>query len=548
MTGKEWKNKLYFGDNLNILREHVLDESVDLIYLDPPFNSKATYNVLFQEKNGTQSAAQITAFEDTWHWGIETEEAFQEIVKRGGTAGVLLNALRQFLGSNDMMAYLTMMAIRLAGLRRVLKPTGSIYLHCDPTASHYIKLLLDGIFGAANFQNEIVWRRTSAHSDSKRYGRVQDTIFFYSRSTAFVWNPLYCQHSPEYIEKFYRYKDPVRGCYRRDHIIRSASMGPRPNLAYEYKGYTPEWGWRVKREKLEQLDKEERIEWSKTGRPYLRRFLSEMKGTAVTSIWDDILAVQAQSKERLGYPTQKPEALLERIITASSNEGDVVLDPFCGCGTAIAVAERLHRRWIGIDITHLAVTLMRHRLHDTFANELSPYEVIGDPKDLASARALAKENRYQFEWWTLGLVEARPAQDKKKGADTGIDGHIYFFDDLSGKAKKIVVQVKSGHVSVPQIRDLNGVLKREKAAIGAFVTLKEPTRPMLREAATAGFYEPEYLCENRFPRLQILTIEELLAGKKVEYPRLGPAATFKKAERKNKKNPGQMKSLLDRAA
>jgi len=261
-----------------------------------------------------------------------------------------------------------------------------------------------------------------------------------------------------------------------------------------------------------------------------------MEGLVVTNIWSDIPPINSQAKERLGYPTQKPEALLERIIKASSNEGDIVLDPFCGCGTALNVAERLHRRWLGIDITHLAITLIKKRLHDTFGAELAPYEIIGDPKDWTSGAALAEHNRHQFEWWALSLIEAQPAQDKKKGPDTGIDGYIYFFDDASGKAKKIVVQVKSGHVTRSQIGDLRGVMEREKAVLGAFLTLKEPTRPMWAEAATAGFYEPEALPGKKYPRLQILTIADLLAGKKLEYPYLGPGseATFKKAPRQRK--------------
>lgn len=543
MSGEEWKNKLYFGDNLAILREHVPDESVDLIYLDPPFNSKATYNVLFQEKNGTQSAAQITAFEDTWHWGIETEEAFQEVVKQGGKIGTLLDALRQFLGTNDMMAYLTMMAIRLVELQRVLKLSGGIYLHCDPTASHYLKLLLDAVFGYRAYRNEVIWQRTSSHSDAKKWAHVHDVLLYYCKGSHCTWNASYKLHDPEYVRKFYRHQDE-KGIYRLHEIIRTASMGPRPNLVYEYKGYTPEWGWRMVREKLEELDSDGRIVWSKSGRPYRKQYLHEKKGAAVTSIWDDIPPISAHAKENLPYPTQKPEALLERIIMASSNEGDVVLDPFCGCGTAIAVAECLHRRWIGIDITHLAITLMRHRLHDSFDDDLTPYEVIGDPKDLASARALAEEDRYQFEWWALGLVDARPGQDKKKGADTGIDGHIFFFDDRSGKAKKIVVQVKSGHVTVSQIRDLKGVIEREKAAIGVFITLEEPTGPMVKEAVTAGFYQPKDFPAKKCPRIQIFTIKELLEGKKVDYPRLERAATFKQAARKRKQSKDKMDSLL----
>jgi site-specific DNA-methyltransferase (adenine-specific) len=268
-------------------------------------------------------------------------------------------------------------------------------------------------------------------------------------------------------------------------------------------------------------------------------YLDESPGIKLQNIWDDIPVIGSQAQERLGYPTQKPEALLERIIRASSNEGDLVLDPFCGCGTALNVAEHLKRRWIGIDITHLAITLIKERLKDTFEEDLAPYEVVGEPADVLSAEALALANRHQFEWWTLGRVAARPAQDKKKGADSGIDGVIPFTDDNSGIFKKVIIQVKSGHVNASQIRDLIGVLDREKAAIGAFLTLKPPTRPMREEAAAAGFYEPEFFPGHRFPRLQILTIAELFAGKELQYPRFAPAVTFKKAARQRKPGPQQ---------
>lgn len=255
--------------------------------------------------------------------------------------------------------------------------------------------------------------------------------------------------------------------------------------------------------------------------------------TTVGDIWTDIDRINQAAKERLGYPTQKPEALLERIIRASSNEGDVVLDPFCGCGTTVAVAERLKRRWIGIDITYLAITLMERRLRDAFGEDLAPCVVEGDPRDVASARDLALRDRFQFEWWALSLVDARPAQDKRKGADSGIDGYIHFFDDTSGKAKTIVVQVKSGNVSAAHVRDLKGVVERERAAIGVLITLNEPTRPMLDEAVAAGFYQPEHF-SGQYPRLQLLTIGELLEGKRVLYPALVPVATFQRAERKRR--------------
>jgi len=488
MTLPGWKNKLYFGDNLDILRQHVQDESVDLIYLDPPFNSKATYNVLFQEKSGEGSAAQITAFEDTWHWGMESEYAYQEVVKESSKKlADLLQALRMFLGQNDMMAYLVMMAQRMVELHRVLKPTGSIYLHCDPTASHFLKLLMDAVFGLKCFQNEIVWCYETAGKSKNRFARKHDVILFYTASNQYAFNA----------------KD-VAIPRKRKHM----------RIGVDQDG----------REYEEKTDK-------KTGKVYRWYF---DKGRLTPDYWTDIPFINREEAQRLGYPTQKPESLLERIVAASSNEGDLVLDPFCGCGTSITVAEHLKRRWTGIDITHLAISLMRHRLNDTFGADLSSYEVIGDPKDLSSARALAEENRYQFEWWALGLVDARPAQDKRKGADRGVDGYINFFDDNSGKAKTIIVQVKSGGVKRGDIATLKGDMEREKAPLGVFITLEEPTRPMLEESATSGYYEPEHFPGYQYPRIQILTIRGLLDGKEVQYPRMAPPATFKRAQRHRK--------------
>jgi len=536
MTTSGWKNKLYFGDNLDILRDHVPSESVDLVYLDPPFNSNASYNVLFQEKSGEKSAAQITAFEDTWHWGMESEYAYQEVVKEGAKKlGDILQAMRQFLGQNDMMAYLVMMAQRMVELHRVLKPTGSIYLHCDPTASHYLKLLMDGVFASRNFRNEITWKRAetvkgNVGQGSRFFDRNTDTLLFYAKSEQNQFNLPFKDYSQEYLDQFYRYIEPGTG--RRYRLISMTGPGgaAKGNPKYEVMGVTRYW--RYSKEKMRELIGEGLVVQTSPGAvPLRKQYLDEGRGVPVQSLWDDVPALHSQASERLGYPTQKPEALLERIIKASSNEGDLVLDPFCGCGTTIAVAERLKRRWIGIDITHLAISLMRHRLHDTFGSDLAPYEVIGDPKDLSSARALAEENRYQFEWWALGLVDARPAQDKKKGADRGIDGYINFFDDNSGKAKTIVVQVKSGGVNRSHVATLNSDREREKAPIGILVTLEEPTRPMLEEAATAGYYEPEHFPGYQYPRIQILTIKELLEGKQAQYPRMAPPATFKRAQR-----------------
>ena len=542
MTTTDWKNQLYFGDNLDILRNHVADASVDLIYLDPPFNSNANYNVLFQEKSGQQSAAQITAFEDTWHWNLDSESAYRDVVTNApGKLPDLLQAMRSFLGDNDMMAYLTMMAQRMVELRRVLKDTGSIYLHCDPTASHYLKLLMDSVFGSPKFRNEIIWKRTSAHSDvvqgARHMGRIHDIILRYSKGAEPTWNTVYVPYDQQYIDSAYKYSDAAGRRFQTQPLHAAKAGG---DTRYEWKGKLPPPGryWAFSKENMERMDAEGRITYSRTGTPRYKIYLDESPGKPLQDIWDDIAAVHVRPKERLGYPTQKPEALLERIVNASSNEGDVVLDPFCGCGTAIAAAERLNRRWIGIDITHIAITLIRHRIQDTFKGELKPYEVLGQPQDVASALALATDSensgRYQFEWWALGLVDARPAQDRKKGADSGIDGYINFFDDNSGKAKRIVVQVKSGHVTRNQVATLKGDMEREKAEIGLFITLETPTRPMEAEATSAGFYTPEHYPDSHYPRVQILTIEELLTGKRAEYPRLAPDATFRRAPRRRR--------------
>ncbi len=525
----EWKNKLYFGDNLEIMRDDIPDESIDLIYLDPPFNSKATYNILYQEKNGSDSAAQIMAFEDTWHWNYESERAYKELVTQCPIKKLsdLIQALRLFLGTNDMMAYLTMMAIRIVEMRRVLKQTGSIYLHCDPTASHYLKLVLDAVFSVENYRNEISWKRSNPKSHIKvNFSNCRDVILRYSKSGETMFNLIFEKHNPEYIRKAYKYRDS-KGQYRLLPLLNPND--DRPNLTYEFLGITRVWRWT--KERMQKAYDDGIVVQLKTGAvPQYKKYLADSLGRTITDDWGDIQ--QASGNEALGYPTQKPEALLERIIKASSNEGDIVLDPFCGCGTTISVSEKLHRKWIGIDITHLAIALMKSRLKSAYGDELLPYEIIGDPKDLNSAKALAEQDKYQFEWWALGLIGARPAQDKRKGADTGIDGYIYFFDDESRHAKKLIVQVKGGHVSVPQIRDFAHVIDRENASIGVFITLNEPTKPMKTEAAGVGFYESPSV--EQYPKLQILTIKELFNDKKIDYPPYRHDITHKKAQRVSK--------------
>ena len=527
---------LFFGDNLAVMRDNLADASVDLVYLDPPFNSKRDYNLLFKSPEGGDSHAQITAFEDSWHWGEEAEREYGEILQSGHTRMAdLISAFRSFLGENDLMAYLVMMANRLLELHRVLKPTGSLYLHCDPTASHYLKLVLDAVFGVENYRNEIVWKRKAGRGETNnsaiRFGVSSDTILFYAKSPRTGFNRQHRPSNEAYISSKFTHTEIDGRVYRLDNIT---SPSPRPNLFYEYKGHwPPQNGWAVSPARMKEMDLEGRLHIpdDPTKRIQRKRFLDELEGETVDSLWDDISPINSQAQERLGYPTQKPLALLERILNASSNPGDMVLDPFCGCGTAVHAAQKLGRQWIGIDITHLAISLIEKRLKDAFPG--IAFEVHGTPKDLEGARDLAERDKYQFQWWACSLVDAQPFQGKKKGADGGIDGLIYFADAVGNKAatQRIVVSVKGGSVNVAQVRDLKGVLDREKAPIGLFVCLEEPTKPMRVEAAAAGFYKGGN--GKDYPRLQLLTVAELLEGRKrPEFPDLSLGSyTFKKAKR-----------------
>ncbi len=534
-------NRLYYGDNLEILRnrEYFPDECVDLIYLDPPFNSNRNYNVLFKAESGADSEAQITAFEDTWHWGETAEETYRDlIVHAPEKVSTAIEALLNLIDRNQMMAYLVMMTARLVELRRVLKSTGSLYLHCDPTASHYLKIVLDAIFGPTSFRNEVVWKRTSTHSDAKRLGRVHDVVLYYAKSQSVTWNTVYRQLDESYVRAKYRYQDKDGRKWRADNLTATGLAGG---------GYTYEWNgvtriWRCPIETMKRLESENRIYYTRNGVASYKRYLDESKGQPLNDVWTDVFPINSQAKERLGYPTQKPEALLERIIMMSTNEGEVVLDPFCGCGTAIAAAHKLGRKWIGIDITHLSIALQKYRLQDMF--ELASgddYEVIGEPTTEQGARELAtdsaNEGRYQFEWWALSLVGAKPvggqagSRKGKKGADKGIDGIINFFEqDEKGRAKprKVIVQVKSGKVGRKDIHELRGVIEREDAAIGVFITLELPTQPMTREALEAGWYESDFW-DQRYRKLQILSIRDLLDGDGVDMP--PQHGTFKQAAR-----------------
>jgi site-specific DNA-methyltransferase (adenine-specific) len=516
-------SNLYFGDNLSVLRDSIKSESVNLIYLDPPFNSNANYNLLFKSPTGENSEAQIEAFEDSWHWNIHAETAFDEIMHSGNSdAAELMRAMRAFLGDNDMMAYLSMMAVRLLELRRVLKPDGSIYLHCDPTASHYLKIVLDAIFGLKNFRNEISWKRSNPKSlSTTNFSNCRDVILRYSRGDICTFNKVFGEHDEEYVEKAYRYFESDGRRYRLLPLLNPNDN--RPNLTYEFLGVNRVWRW--SRDRMEQAYRDGLVVQLKEGAvPQYKLYLDQSQGRTVTNDWNDILP--AAGKEVLGYPTQKPLALLERIISVSSNEGDVVLDPFCGCGTAVHAAQKLDRRWIGIDVTHLAISLIEKRLKDAFPG--IQFGVHGTPKDLAGAQSLSKRDKYQFQWWAISLVDAVPFGGKKKGADGGIDGLIYFKLD-SKTTGRAIVSVKGGeNISVPMVRDLKGVLEREAAPIGIFITLAEPTKPMLSEAASAGFFVTD---QGNFPRLQIMTVSELLHGAKPKLPIVDSTAVFKRAER-----------------
>jgi site-specific DNA-methyltransferase (adenine-specific) len=542
--------KLYFGDNLKVLRESVPDESVDLIYLDPPFNSKKIYNVNFG------ADAQIKAFVDNWQWSDESVVALDDIRNKHNVGLYdLIFAIKDMVGENGLSAYIVMMTIRLLELKRVLKPTGSIYLHCDSVASHYLKVVMDSIFGIKNFQNSIVWKRTSAHNDTKGWGRIQDNILFYTKSEEYVWNKVYTEYNDDYVKKFYRYTDENGRRYRLGDL--TATGIRKGESGMPWKGVDPTKKgnhWAIRRtflndpdipdstlEALNYLDSIGRIYWPKKGKvPSLIRYLDEMPGSPIQDIITDIPPLSAQSKEKLGYPTQKPLTLLERIISVSSNKGDVVLDPFCGCGTAIEAAEKLDRQWIGIDITCLAVLLVERRLNEGFRHKPIKWDVYGLPVDMESAIELARRDKYQFQYWACRLLYARPIEEDKKGKDKGVDGVILFNDEgPRAKAKKIIISVKGGaNVTSSMVRDLRGTVERENAVMGLFVTLTKPTKDMKNEAASAGVYRPplEVVSDGHMygvdvmPKIQIVTIEDLLQGGKPKLPNdltLG-GATFKK--------------------
>ena len=474
------RNTLYYGDNLPILRQHIDSNFADLIYLDPPFNSNASYNVLFKAPDGHQSQAQIEAFDDTWHWGDSAELAFDDVIQSANSdAASVLISIRQFLGMNDMMAYLAMMAVRLIELHRVLKPNGSLYLHCDPTASHYLKILLDAIFGKQTFQNEIIWSYRRWPTKAQRYQRMHDVILFYSKDgDPSVFNTLYMSPTESSIKR-----------------------------------------WKGKKQLVEFGAQGERLPTQELGEASI--------GVPVNDVWN-IPIIAPVSKERLGYPTQKPVALLERILEASSNEGDVVLDPFCGCGTTLHAATKLNRKWIGIDITHLAIGLIRRRLKEAFPQK--NFDIVGVPKELGGAQALALQDKYEFQKWALSMIEAQPYKGGKKGGDGGIDGYLYFKPD-GKKTEKAIVSVKGGQTLNPaMVKDLIVTVEQEGAKMGVFLTLELPTKGMIAQAASAGLYKTEY---GQFPKIQIVTVEQLFQpGNPLHMP-WQDTSVFKKSKRED---------------
>ena len=522
------KNQLFYGDNLEVLRKHIRDESVDLCYIDPPFNSKRNYNQIYNNV-GKEDQAQAQAFMDTWTWDDHANQGLAEIQDNylghfTGQSIDLISGLSKVLGKGSLLAYLVGMTLRIVEIHRVLKPTGSFYLHCDSSASHYLKIILDAIFCSqgGDFLSEIVWKRTSARSDSHKWNNIHDTILFYSKSNKFTWNRQYTDYDKSYTDKFYRHIEEGTG--RRFRISDLTAAGTRNGQSGKpWKGIDPASKgnhWKYTIERLDELDKEGRIHYPKKkgGVPGYKRYLDEMEGVAIQSIINDISPLSAQSAEKLGYPTQKPESLLERIIKASSNEGDIILDAYCGCGTTIAVAEKLNRSWIGVDITYQSISLILKRLEDSFGkNSIENIQLNGIPKDMESAVALANKaddrTRKEFEKWAvLTYSNNRAVINAKKGADKGIDAVAYFQGEKDN-TEKIIFQVKSGKVKSGDIRDLQGTMTLQQAAIGIFITLQPATKDMIQTAKMAGIYQSPFMSQ-LVDKIQIVTIQEILEEKK----------------------------------
>jgi site-specific DNA-methyltransferase (adenine-specific) len=548
-------NRLFFGDNLVVLREKIANETADLIYLDPPFNSNAEYNLLYGTRRGGPSQSQSHVFQDTWKWGADAQRALEETAKRHLAAGSLLDSFNRVFPRSNMMAYLAMMGVRLIELHRVLKSSGSLYLHCDATAGAYLKVLLDAIFGTQCFRNEITWKRrvgfSSAVHESRRFGVCTDTLLFYSKSDASQFTPQYNLEDPEYqeyVKERFTYRDHNGRFFQPTSLVNPA---PRPNLVYEYKGYSPPPnGWMISREKMEKWDEEGRIYFPKDKKGRLRRksYADELKGMPIQNLWLDIPEINSQAQERLGYPTQKPVALLERVINASSKKGDLVLDPFCGCGTAIEAAQKLERSWIGIDVTYLAIHVIEARLVKVFGSSIKEsYQLFGRPEDAHDAKALAARDWLEFQKWAVMVLGGLPKD--KPGADGGIDGIIRYHRVGIEQPNRAVVSVKGGlHVGVDAIHKLKSVVQREKAELGVLVCLDKPTPAMVAEAASEGEVGTK---SRRVPRLQIVSIDMLFTSDPVRLPgMLDPPEAVPysmvniKSKRSKRRDPHQTELLL----
>jgi DNA modification methylase len=527
-------NKLFFGDNLDWLMK-MPDESVDLVYLDPPFNSKAAYNILYETPDNERGTAQAKVFRDTWEWLDEADDCFNRVLAHGGKIAAIINALTEALGKKDTMAYLVMMAARLIEIRRVMKPTASLYLHCDPAASHYLKIILDAIIGPRSFRNEIIWQRTQAHGRAKRWGPIHDVILFYSASDDYVWNRVFQKFVQSYLDSHYRYTDK-HGTYR---LVTLDGPGPRkgssgsPWRAVDptTKGRhwelppdraLPEWFIHPKgysdmsvQERLDVLDEAGLIYWPPRGTlPQYKRYLSVSGGNPIQDIITDIDAINSQAQERIGYPTQKPIALLKRIIQASSNKGDVILDPFCGCGTTVHAAAELERNWIGIDVSYYGVRLIQRRIVDNFGPKY-PIEISGIPADLKSAQVLAETDHYGFQQWVVGELGCQLWNDGKKGADGGIDGEMWFYAGPT-KPGRLLVQVKGGKkIGVQAVREFMTVLDSQKAQMGVFFSRAETTSEMRQAASGFGSFN---IGSSKFPRLQLITLADWLGNHRPKLP------------------------------
>lgn len=530
-------NKLYFADCLDVMKrlyhqEHKA-EFIDLVYIDPPFNSKRNYNVLFESAEINDTIAQKEAFADTWS-NVSYLDTFYLLKGIDLNLYNFLDAVDNISISKSSISYLATMAIRIKYIHRLLKPTGSFYLHCDPTMSHYLKIICDLVFGEKNFRSEITWLRSKNPKGSqhnlKSYSPDTDIILFYSKTDETKLNVLNArrQLSDEGLQLKYDRKDEL-GSFTDGPILRSPTMGERPNLVYEYKGYIPgPFGWRVEKEKLIEIDNKGNLGWSNTGKPYRKLRPEDDLGEPIGNFWGDIPPINPQAFEKLGYPTQKPEALMERIIKASSNEGDLVADFFCGCGTTIAAAQKLGRRWIGSDISHLAIKLISKRLVDTYGENIkSTFEIHGFPKDLDSARELAarvKGGRLLFEEWIVEVMLHGILNEKRN--QMGYDGHFTF--DMNGTKNVALVEVKSGGASPTQLNHFIKTVEDRNAQMGIFVCFGEEVTDNMRAISKKqGLFHPDY----KYPKIQILTVEELLEGKQPDRP-ASKIETFKQAERK----------------